>query len=113
MPECGSDRAVVVDVMYIVAALLSLVVEVKRRDRAAVERVLAAVELLQAVDMAETNEVEVCRREGRGVDHRLELTEKCRLAALHIAARDGCLVCRPMGTSASGFPTTRAGRCAR
>ena len=87
--ERGIDLAAAVDVVNPVAALLSLVVEIELGDGPAVERVLAPLELLRAVDMPEAHEVEVCRRQRVRVDNRLELAEKSRLPALHVAARDG------------------------
>ena len=80
---------VVLKLVNIVTALLPLVIEIELGDSPAVKRVLAAVELLGAVDVPEANEVEFRRRQGGRVDHRLKLAKKCRLPALHIAACDG------------------------
>ena len=66
--ERAAHLAAAVDVVNPVAALLPLVVEIKLGDGPAVERVLAPLELLLAVDMPEANEVEVCRRQRVGVN---------------------------------------------
>ena len=87
--ERGLYLAAAADVVNPVAALLPLVVEIELGDGPAVERVLAPLELLRAVDMPETHEVKVCRRQRVGINDRFKLTEKSRLPALHVAARDG------------------------
>ena len=77
--------------MNVIPSLLPLVVEVEGRNRATVERVFAALKLLRPVDMAETNEVEVCRRQSVGINDRFKLAEKRGLTALHVAARNGVM----------------------
>jgi len=87
--ECGVYRSVVLYIVQPVASLLPLVIEVKGRNRSAVECVLAAVELLRSVNVAETNEVKVCRLQRVRVNYRLKLAKECRLPALHIASGNG------------------------